>query len=429
MNQFTLQSRQRTFLIGFMLLGLLCMVITYLTDDALHTRFWTNYLHNTVFFLGIGFISLFILAAFTTSWAGWYVGMKRVWESFSLFLIPGLVLMVPIILGLWGHFHHLYHWADKAEVAKDVILTGKSGFLNPVWYTFGTLILVGAWIFFALKIRQLSVLEDTQGKGVADDFSIHRWIRFWSAVFLPIAGFSSAALIWQWLMSVDSHWYSTMFAWYTGASWFVSAMALTILLLVYLKGQGYFVHITTNHFHDLGKFLFAFSVFWTYLWFSQFMLIWYANIGEETIYFHERMTNYPALFYGNLILNFVLPFLVLMRNDSKRKTGIMVTGAVITFLGHWLDFFLMVKPGARHTAMEALASHGGHGEGAASHALSVAAGFSYPGLLELGTMLGFLAFFLYFVMTRLEKASLLPYNDPYLQETTHHAVWPYAEHE
>ncbi|MBK8655526.1 MAG: hypothetical protein IPN20_16830 [Haliscomenobacter sp.] len=429
MNQFTLQSRQRTFLIGFMLLGLLCMVITYLTDDALHTRFWTNYLHNTVFFLGIGFISLFILAAFTTSWAGWYVGMKRVWESFSLFLIPGLVLMIPIILGLWGHFHHLYHWADKAEVAKDAILTGKSGFLNPVWYTFGTLVLVGAWIFFALKLRQLSVLEDTQGKGVADNFSIHRWIRFWSAVFLPIAGFSSAVLIWQWLMSVDSHWYSTMFAWYTGASWFVSAMALTILLLVYLKGQGYFAHVTTNHFHDLGKFLFAFSVFWTYLWFSQFMLIWYANIGEETIYFHERMTNYPALFYGNLILNFVLPFLVLMRNDSKRKTGIMVTGAVITFLGHWLDFFLMVKPGARHTAMEAMAGHGGHGEEAAHHALGVAAGFSYPGLLELGTMLGFLAFFLYFVLTRLEKASLLPHNDPYLQESKHHAVWPFAEHE
>ncbi|MFM8362594.1 MAG: hypothetical protein ACKOA4_07845, partial [Haliscomenobacter sp.] len=129
MNQFTLQSKQKNVLFGFMALGVLCMVITFVGDDALHTRFWTNYLHNKVFFTGIAFISLFIMAAFTTAWAGWYVGMKRVWEAFSLFLIPGLILFIPIILGVWGHFHHLYHWADGEEVAKDAVLTGKSGFL------------------------------------------------------------------------------------------------------------------------------------------------------------------------------------------------------------------------------------------------------------------------------------------------------------
>lgn len=424
MNQFTLQVKQRNFLFGLMIVGLLCMVITFMTDDALHTRFWTNYLHNTIFFTGIGFISLFILAAFTTSWAGWYVGMKRLWESFSLFLIPGLVLLLIVIAGLWGHFHHLYHWADEGEVAKDAVLQGKSGFLNKGWYTFGTLIIVGVWIWFATRIRALSVEEDEHGKGIADNFSHHRKIRTWSAIFLPIAGFSSAAMIWQWLMSLDAHWYSTLFAWYTGASWFIAAMALTILLLIYLKGQGYFAHVTTDHIHDLGKFLFAISIFWTYLWFSQFMLIWYANVGEETVYFHERRENYPVLFYGNLVLNFFLPFLILIRNDAKRKAGIIITGAVLTFLGHWIDFFLMVKPGARHTAAEALGSHSPEiGE----HGVSFAMGFNIPGFLEIGTMLGFLGFFLYFVLKRLEKASLLPKNDPYLQESTHHHVWPYVE--
>lgn len=432
MNQFTLQSKQKNVLIGFMALGLLCMVLTFVGDDALHTRFWTNYLHNTVFFTGIAFISLFIMAAFTTAWAGWYVAMKRIWEAFSLFLIPAVILFIPLILGVWGHFHHLYHWADSEEVAKDAVLTGKSGFLNPVWYTFGTLAVVGTWIFFALKIRSLSIAEDESGKGLSDNFFHHRSIRTWSAIFLPIAGFSSAAMVWQWLMSVDSHWYSTMYAWYTGASWFVSAMALTILLLMYLKSQGYYANILGSHFHDLGKFLFAFSVFWTYLWFSQFMLIWYANVGEETVYFYERMHNYPALFYGNLILNFVVPFFVLMRNDSKRKTGIVAAAAIITFIGHWLDFFQMVKPGTRHTAMEALAHHaGGHGaEHAAEsghHALAYAAGFTLPGLLEFGTMLGFLAFFLYYILTRLEKAALSPKNDPYTVETEHHQVWPFVD--
>ena len=430
MNEFVLQSRQKNVLFGFMALGLLCMVLTFLGDDALHTRFWTNYLHNTIFFTGIAFISLFILTAFTTAWAGWYVGMKRLWESFSLFLIVGLLLMIPIIAGLWGHFHHLYHWADEGEVVKDTVLKGKSSFLNKGWYTFGTIAIVGTWIFFARKIRSLSLQEDQAGKGLADNFSHHRSIRFWSAVFLPIAGFSSAAMIWQWLMSVDAHWYSTLFAWYTGASWFISAMALTILTLIYLKGQGYFQNITSNHFHDLGKFLFAISVFWTYLWFSQFMLIWYGNVGEETIYFFERRENYPVLFYGNLILNFVVPFFVLMRNDSKRKTGIVATAAIVTFFGHWVDFFLMVKPGARHTAMEALAHSHGAGEHAAEgahHALGFAAGFTIPGLLEIGTMLGFLALFLYFVLQQLAKAPLVPKNDPYMVESSHHSVWPYVE--
>jgi hypothetical protein len=430
MNEFIFHSRQKTVLFGFMALGLLCMVLTFIGDDALHTRFWTNYLHNTIFFTGIAFISLFILTAFTTAWAGWHVGMKRIWESYSLFLIVGLILMLPVIAGLWGHFHHLYHWADEGEVAKDAVLKGKSSFLNKGWYTFGTFAIIGTWVFFARKLRSLSIREDHAGKGLADNFSHHRSIRFWSAVFLPIAGFSSAAVIWQWLMSLDAHWYSTLFAWYTGASWFISAMALTILTLIYLKGQGYFPNITSNHFHDLGKFLFAISVFWTYLWFSQFMLIWYGNVGEETVYFFERRENYPVLFYGNFVLNFLVPFFVLMRNDSKRKTGIIATAAIVTFFGHWVDFFLMIKPGARHTAMEALAhSHAaeGHAAEGAHHALGFAAGFSIPGLLEIGTMLGFLALFLYFVLLQLGKAALVPKNDPYMVESGHHSVWPYVE--
>ena len=140
-------------------------------------------------------------------------------------------------------------------------------------------------------------------------------------MFLPLAGFGSAFVVWQWIMSVDAHWYSTMFAWYTGASWFVSMIALTILLLLFLQSMGYYKNVSVEHYHDLGKFLFAFSIFWTYVWFSQYMLIWYANVGEETIYFRERVDNYPALFYLNLLINFIAPFFILMRNDTKRKMG------------------------------------------------------------------------------------------------------------
>ena len=167
-------------------------------------------------------------------------------------------------------------------------------------------------------------------------------------------------------------------------------------------------------FTTLENTCFAFSIFWTYLWFSQYMLIWYGNVGEETIYFKERLDNYPVLFFGNVLINFVLPFLVLMRNDTKRKVGTMVFVSIVVFLGHWLDFFLMLKPGILHTAHElAGAGHGGaHG--------GFTAGFSIPGFLEIGTMIGFLGFFLYYSFVSLSRAGLVPKNSPYLAESVHH---------
>jgi len=234
--------------------------------------------------------------------------------------------------------------------------------------------------------------------------------------------FSSAAMIWQWIMSIDVHWYSTMFAWYATASWLVAALALTIGTLIYLKSKGYYTSVLPDHFHDLGKYIFGFSIFWTYLWFDQFMLIWYANNGEETVYFQHRFEHYSLLFYANLAINFVLPFLILMRNSVKRKAGIMMFAAIILFFGHWLDFFLMIKPGAYITAQEALA-HGGHGDaGHGAAEAGFALGNHFPGLLEVGTFLGFLGLFLYLGFNQLSKASLEPKNDPYLGEALHHEV-------
>ncbi len=427
MNQFSFTARQKTVLLAFMILGLLCLGVTFFTDDALHSRFWSNYLHNTVFFTGIAFISLFILSAFITAWSGWHTVVKRVWEAYSLFLIPGALLLLVLAAGLWTHGHHLYHWNDAATVAEDPILQHKSAFLNKSWYTFGTIIIMGVWILFAIRLRQLSLKEDVEG---TDDYRLHHTMRVWAAAFLPIAGFASAALIWQWIMSIDSHWYSTLYAWYTGASWFVAAMALTIITVIYLKSLGYLEVVTANHLHDLGKYLFAISIFWTYLWFSQYMLIWYGNVGEETVYFQTRIDNYPVLFYTNLVLNFAAPFFILMRNDTKRKYGTMVFASIVVFFGHWWDFFQMIKPGVYHTTHEVM-SHMEHAAGdhgaaeAASHAVGFVAGFSVPGLLEIGTMLGFLAFFMYFVFWRMSKAPLLAERDPYLKESLHHSVWPF----
>ena len=449
-------SKNKMWLIIGMMVGVICLGWTYfLADDELHTRFWSNFLHNAVFFTGIALMAGFFMTASITAWAGWYVNFKRVWESFSLFLIVGLGLMGIIALGVFFDLHHLYHWMDTSLIDPtnehfDEILAGKAGFLNKYWYLGGTVILIGIWYFIVRKIRTISLAEDKMG---SDGFKKHYSIRLWAAMFLPLAGFGSAAMVWQWVMSVDAHWYSTLFAWYSGASWFVSMICLTILVLLYLKSKGYYQNVTIEHFHDLGKFLFAFSIFWTYLWFSQYMLIWYGNVGEETIYFRERVDNYPALFYLNLIINFVAPFFILMRNDTKRKIGSLAFTAGLVLFGHWMDFFLMLKPGILHTAHATLGHGDGHG-GADHHATEAAGhgaeaahgtamegahdlaeaaahhgtehlstfemGFSMPGILEVGTFIGFLCLFLFFVFNTLTKAPLVPENDPYLDESNHH---------
>jgi hypothetical protein len=285
----------------------------------------------------------------------------------SQFMWVGIILMGVIVLGVWGHFHHLYHWnstdlnlTDPEAPHYDRILAGKKSFLNPIWFTVGTIGFLAIWYFWAKNLRQASVDQDTME---TSEFKYYRIQRKWAASFLPLGGFLSTVFLWQSVMSIDSHWYSTMFAWYSMVSMWLGAISMTVMLIIYLKSLGYLEYVTQNHLHDIGKFLFGISVFWTYLWFDQFMLIWYANNGEETIYFNERMTHYPVLFWGNLLLNFVTPFLILMRNDTKRKFGTMFFVALIVFFGHWWDYFYMIKPGARISAHEAMElAEGKHGD-------------------------------------------------------------------
>ena len=466
MENFVFSSRAKTVTGGTAIFGLLLLIASYFVDggEGHHMRFWTNFLHNTVFFVGISFMACFAYAAFTTAYAGWFVQFKRVWESFGMFLLPGLFLMGVIIVGLFLHSHHMYHWNDEEAVATDAILQHKSAFLNKYWYTGATVIFMGIWYFFISRIRQISIDEDVNGTA---DYVHHARIKKYAAPFLIILGFTTAACIWQWIMSLDAHWYSTMFAWYASASLFVAMTALTIMILIYLKSRGYFPGINAEHFHDLGKYLFAISIFWTYVWFSQFMLIWYGNVGEETIYFRTRMDNYPVLFWGNLLLNFIAPFFILMRNDTKRKFGTLFFASAIVFFGHWFDYFNMIKPAAReslehmthhdaghgdeeHATMGAAAhgddhggdhAAGGHDDHAAGHDdhgddhaashdgaehastrvfLPYKAGYTVPGLLEIGIFLGFLGGFLFFVFSSLAKAPLEPKKDPYFEESLHH---------
>jgi len=201
---------------------------------------------------------------------------------------------------------------------------------------------------------------------------------------------------WLWIMSLDAHWYSTMFSWYNFASTFVSGMSLIALWIVYLKNKGYLEYANQEHLHDIGKFMFAFSIFWTYLWFSQYMLIWYSNQPEETIYFKHRVQGpYKGIFFLNLIINFICPLLILMKRSAKRNYTLLTFMAVLIIFGHWIDYYqeVMGSISKEHVTL---------------------------GWLDFGVLSFFIGVMILFVAKALASKPLVPKYHPFLKESIIH---------
>lgn len=377
---FVFDGKTKLFTIVLMVIGAVCLGWSYASgpENMHHMRFWTNYLHNSVFFTGIAFTAVLFLAAHALAWGGWVAMFKRIPEAIMSFLWVGAILFLILGVAIYMHANGtelLYLWNNQdylnTESANfDPLAFHKSAFVNPFAYLLTVVVILG-WTFFAVMFRKISIKEDSTPYTVTTEKSVPENVRknrIYAAAFLPIGGFSSAYVIWQWVMSVDTHWYSTLFAWYVTVSMWVAMLAVTFMLIIFLRGKGLLQKFTDEHMHDIGKYIFGFSVFWTYLWFSQFMLIWYANNGEETQYFFIRFEQFKVIFFANILMNFVGPFFILMMNNSKRTLGTLGFVAGLVFLGHWLDFYQMIKPGVWYNYEHAQhLSHAGHGEAGAAH--------------------------------------------------------------
>lgn len=363
---------------------------------------YNNLWVNNVYFTGLAIIGLFFVAIQYAAQAGWSAGMKRIPLAMAHWLPFAGILM---FLSWWLVKADVFHWthADLYGEHGDEILKGKSalwfwpleaGSSIPLFYILRMVVFFALWYMFFVWIKREMLSEDIDG-------DVKHWYkaRKYSAIFLVVFAVTSSVSAWDWIMSVDPHWFSTMFGWYVFASWWVNGLAVITLIVVILKQNGYLKVVNANHLHDIGKFIFGFSIFWTYIWFSQFLLIYYANIPEETIYFIERLdsSQYKWVFFLNLILNFLLPFLLLMTRDAKRHMSLLKLVCPIVIVGHWFDFYLMITPGV-------MQENGSFG------------------FTEIGMLMIFGVAFLFVTLSNLAKAPLYAKNHPMLEESLHHHI-------
>jgi len=413
-HQFQLPGSYKKWTYGLIAVGVVALLYGFIMlnpfahaghgENVNSTRFWAVLLQNSVFFLLVVNAAMFFICVTTMAMAGWVVAFRRVSEAISSVVpILGVITFVIIMSIVFGHRTDIYHWLDKEAVANDHILNGKKGFLNPMFYSIFSFLTIFLWWFLGKKMRSLSLESDK--KGHMDYETGKKWIwdnTVWASLYTVVFTLTVASTIpWIWLMSIDAHWYSTMYSWYTFASTFVSGMSLIALFVIYLKNKGQLEYVTEEHLHDLGKFMFAFSVFWTYLWFSQYMLIWYSNQPEETKYFIERIGTaekagpYKTIFFLNLVINFLCPLLILMKKGTKRNWTMVTFMAVLIIFGHWIDFFQMVMPGTVR-------------------------GHWTLGFFEFGIAALFIGLIMWGTGRYLSKHSLLAKNHPFLKESMIH---------
>jgi hypothetical protein len=322
---------------------------------------------------------------------------KRIFEGIITFMPVGLVVVLLVHLAGTFHGHHIFHWMDpevydESSEHYDAIIAGKAAYLNIPFFWVRSLVYIATFMIFAITFRKRSLLEDQN-----PDIAIHKKNYIRAGLFLVFFAVFSSTLSWDWVMSIDTHWFSTLYGWYLFSGMWCSAMIVGLVMTLYLKAKGYLPQVNSSHIHDLGKWVFALSFLWSYLWFSQFMLIWYSNIPEEVTYFITRIEYYKVPFFTMFVVNFVLPMVLLMSRDAKRNPKFLIGVATIIFLGHWVDVWLLVMPG-------------------------VMGGNAHLGWMDVGMFLGFLGLFVFVVLNALTKAPLVPVNHPYLDESVHHQI-------
>ncbi len=375
--------------LAMILIGIIATILAFLGDSQ---RAWANLLLSNYYFLSIALGASFFLAIQYIAQAGWSAAFKRIPEAMSRYIPLAAIFMFVGLLGI----KQIYPWINPEEAGifnehEFHLLHHKEAYLNVPFFIIRMVFYFMVWIFMTFYLRKLSVAEDRVG-----GLEYFKKSEYYSKVYIFLLAFTFIFASIDWIMSLEPIWFSTIFAAKNFMSSFYHGTAVIILIVILLHNKGYLSFMNKAHWHDFSKYLFMLSIFFGYFWYSQYMLLWYANIPEETSYYVLRREHFSqAHFVINLILNFAIPFVVLLPNFLARKKGILLAIVIILLIGHFVDLYEQIMPGAT--------------------------GEYKIGFTEIGIWLGFAGIFTLVTMRTLTKANIIPVNHPYLQESIQHS--------
>ena len=349
-------------------------------------RTWANYLLNNYYFLSIAIGAAFFGAIQYITNSGWSAAFKRIPEAMAAYIPFAGIFFLIMFFGM----HSIFEWTHEEVLQHDELLQHKSPYLNVPFFFIRVIVFFAAWTIMSKILRKFSLKEDEVG-------GLHYFEKseLYSKIFIFIIAITFTLFAVDMLLSLDPHWFSTLFAAKSFIAAFLHGSTIIALIVIILNRTGNFDILNRSHLHDFTRYIFMTSIVWGYFNFSEFMLIWYANIPEETVWFVERWHGaYKILFFANIILNWAIPFFVLMPRKTSRSKLIIFPVIILLMIGQYTELYYIIWPNVVHEAKF--------------------------GLLEIGTFLGFAGIFSLVVSTWLAKASLVPKNHPYLQESLNH---------
>ena len=352
----------------------------YFIDSA---QFFHSWLTSFVFWTSIALGGLCFTMLHHLVAARWSVVLRRMSENVMMMLPIMVVFLIPILFGL----HDLYHWSHADVVEADHLLQGKAAYLNPTFFVIRLAGYFLIWFVLSRLLYRVSLRQD-----VGHDPSQIKKMRVISAPGMILFAVTLTFFSFDLMMSLDAHWYSTIYGVYVFAGSFAAVLSLIFLTILLLHSRGVLnKEISVEHYHDLGKLIFAFIIFWGYMAFSQYFLIWYANIPEETIWFpHQWEGSWKVVTLLLAFGHFVVPFFLLFPQGAKKNAALMKIMTTWVLLMHWVDIYWLVMPSL-------------HPEGV------------YLSWMDFSTMFGIGGIFLWLFWKRMGSSPLVPINDPNLK--------------
>ena len=388
-EQTTVSGKFKIITLLLIAIGAGTIIFGLITD---HKSTWANYLVVNYYFLSVAMGGAFFFVIQSISQSGWSSAFQRVSEAMMSY-VP--FAAVSFLL-LWFGMNDLYQWSHTQTVAIDPLLQHKSPFLNIPFFFARMVLYFGLWIIFIRILRKISLREDLADPADSNGILLlFGKTELYSKIFIFIIAvtFSFSAI--DWIMSIDVRWYSTIFALKNLVAAFLHGVSIFTLIVFILYKRGYFPFFNNYHMHDFARYLFMFSIIWGYFWFAQFMIIWYGNIPEETVYFYTRwQTGWKILFFAEIGLNWFIPFMVLLPVKASRNMTLITIVIIFLIIGQYVDLFVQVIPGTTGVLK-----------------------FSW---ISAGTFLGYAGLFALVIATTLSKAKIMPINHPYLEESLNH---------